>query len=287
MFPRTFKAVLLGFLLYFTAGVWAKPRDTSKVLSIGVVLFPGFQPLDVIGPLDMIFLLSGGQNMTLSTIWKETGPIWARAPPLANSEAAPPPAEGTLPSTYPLVGPHIVATHTFASAPKLDILLVPGGGGNVVLSENNDTVIEDFLVSRFDELEYLISVCTGAVSLAKSGLLNGRNATTSKYAWSWVTQFGQGVKWTPNARWVEDGKIWTSSGVSSGLDMTYALFKKILGEKATNIVVNAMEYTPHQDRHWDAFAVVHKVPGADTKRPLGDCVGPAGYDFKCARDKTH
>lgn len=257
--------------------------DPSKPLSIGIVLFPGFQPLDVIGPSDIIQLLSGSHNMTLSFIWKETGPVHARAP---HHKHNPLPGSNLPTMMYPVQAPSILATHTFANAPDLDILLVPGGMGNRALNENNDTVIEDFVAARYPQLQYLLSVCTGAASLAKSGVLNGRRATTNKAAWAWATQFGDGVEWVPSARWTVDGNIWTSSGVAAGIDMTYAFFKHLLGAAVVDPVLNGMEYTAHTDQHWDPFSVVHKVPGAASNRSLADCVGPAGYDYECSCAKN-
>lgn len=251
--------------------------DPNKAISIGILVFPGFQPLDIIGPLDIMMGLSSRfQNMTLSLIWKTTGPVTALAPPSANLPAA----------IYPRLAPSLVATHTFADTPKLDILLVPGGSGNRFLDESNDTSIEDFVAQRYPELQYLLSVCTGAASLAKSGVLEGKRATTNKASWKWATQFGNGkVDWVPNARWIEDGNIWTSSGVSAGIDMTYAFFKMLLGEDKAATVMNRIEYSPHLDKAWDPYAVVHKVPGADLSRSLGDCVGPVGYEFDCSGRK--
>lgn len=67
-------------------------------------------------------------------------------------------------------------------------------------------------------MEYLVGVSFGVVSLARSGVLNGRRATTNKSGWKWITTgHGENVTWVPQARWVEDGNIWTASGMASGM----------------------------------------------------------------------
>ncbi|KAH9437594.1 hypothetical protein MCOR27_007759 [Pyricularia oryzae] len=242
------------------------PPEFGPSLDIGIVLYPGFQPLDVIGPSDIMLLLSASVNMTISFIWKEAGPVWARSPD----------------TQLPIQAPSLMATHSFADAPPLDILLIPGGGGSRYLSAINDTAIEDFARERYPSLKYLLSVCTGSAFLAKAGLLDGRKATTNKAAWSFPTEFGNNVTWVPTARWVVDGNVWSSSGVSAGIDMTYAFLSTILGSQLIGSVVNTLEYAPHVNKDWDPYSVVHKVPGADTSRSLGECVGPAGYEFSCS-----
>lgn len=148
--------------------------------------------------------------MKLSLIANETGPVSSLIPPHV-----------MVPGQPPLTFDHTiamstVATHTFADAPRLDVLIVPGGMGNMALDQDGDTSVEDFIAERYGELKYLLSVCTGSVSLAKAGVLEGKKATTNKSQWGWVTQFGEGIDWVPTARWTVDDKIWTSSGVSSG-----------------------------------------------------------------------
>lgn len=148
--------------------------------------------------------------MTLSIIAKEIGQVTA-VPPAHIFVGSDTPKDVSF-----LIGPTITATHTFQNAPALDILFVPGGEGGVFLTVANDTSAQDFIVSRFDQLDHLLSVCTGAQILAKAGVLNGKRATTNKGAWNWSTSFGKNITWVPTARWTEDGNVWTSSGVAAG-----------------------------------------------------------------------
>lgn len=158
----------------------------------------------------MGFQLSHSYKVTLSVIAEETGPVTTIPPAHVMTEGEPPVDFGYM------LGPQITATHTFKNAPALDILLIPGGTGNMVLEHDGNTSIEDFVASRFEQLDYLLSVCTGTLSLAKSGVLSGKRATTNKRRWADVTQAGKNITWVPSARWVEDGKVWTSSGVAAG-----------------------------------------------------------------------
>lgn len=190
--------------------------------------------------------------MTLSVISHQAGPVTSLLPPHSH---------GSGPIEYFdfQLGPSMVATHSFSNAPALDVLFVPGGMGNVALAQNNDTSVEDFIVKRFDQLQYLCGICTGAVSLAKAGVLEGKKATTSKAGWGRVTREGTGITWVPQARWVEDGKVWTSSGIAAGLDFTYAFTKKLYGTQWPDYVMNAIEYMPHTNASSDPFATVHEV----------------------------
>jgi transcriptional regulator GlxA family with amidase domain len=150
------------------------------------------------------------------------------------------------------------ATHDPSTAPPLDLLLVPGG----IITGTE--WIEKFLQERYNSTDYIASVCTGASILARSGILDNKRATTNKRAWATVIENGKNVTWLPNARWVKDnsdanGKVWTSSGVAAGMDMTYALLGWMYGTEKLNATVNNIEYAPHTDEHWDPYAVVQKV----------------------------
>jgi putative intracellular protease/amidase len=188
--------------------------------------------------------------MTLSIISEKLGPVTSASPPHTLPD-------GTIVSTINQVNSYTIATHTPQDAPHLDLLLVPGGFGSWELG--SEPWIEEFIRERFDDTDYIASICTGSMSLAKAGVLEGKRATTNKWAWAWVVQHGVNVTWVPSARWTQDGKVWTSSGVAAGMDMTYALLSWMYGSGKVNDTMNSIELAPHTDEHWDPYAVVHKV----------------------------
>jgi transcriptional regulator GlxA family with amidase domain len=102
-----------------------------------------------------------------------------------------------------------------------------------------------------------MSVCTGAALLARSGLLDNRRATTNKMNFAWVAGNGPKVNWIKEARWVEDGKFWTSSGISAGIDMALAVIAQISSSETADQVATRMEYDWHRDAHLDPFAKIH------------------------------
>ncbi len=105
--------------------------------------------------------------MTLSVIAKEAGAVHSR-PPLHHGP------DGSVMDMSGMIDSQVVATHTFETAPPLDILMVPGGIGDLTLAEHKDRTIEDFIVSRFNTTEYVLSVCSSDGFLARAGVLEGR-----------------------------------------------------------------------------------------------------------------
>lgn len=242
-------------------------RNANRTLSVGYVVYDGFTILDVFGPLQFLSDLSWPFDINLSVIAKAVGPVHSR-PPVHHGP-------GGMPMDMSkMIDAQIVATHSFETAPPVDVLIVPGGIGDVTLMEQNDRSVEDFVASRFDATDYVLSVCTGAGFLARAGLLDGRRATATKGTWNQVTRHGKNVTWVPSARWVQDGKVWTSSGVSAGMDMMVAFLRHIYGDPVVNKSVNEVEYAPIVDPNWDPYSVIHKVPGANTSMSLVGTVGP-------------
>ena len=102
---------------------------------------------------------------------------------------------------------------------------------------------------------YVLSVCTGSALLAKAGLLEGRKATSNKRAFSWVASQSTEVKWDKKARWSIDGKFYTSSGVSAGMDMTLGFLADQHGIEFARKVAREIEYNWVEDKDNDTFVV--------------------------------
>lgn len=217
----------------------AQEPSSSLPKSFGYVLFPEFQALDVFGPLDALNVLSLGQeNMTLAILARTLEPV---------STQVTNPAFNLHNTKF---GQRVLPSHTFIDAPHLDVLIVPGGIGT-----DADVGIEiDFIRRTYPSLQYIISVCTGAGLLARAGLLDGRNATTNKAAWGPTTALGPRVHWITHARWVHDGNLWTSSGVSAGIDVLFAWMEAVFGNATATEVANTLEYERHLNASWDPFA---------------------------------
>lgn len=135
------------------------------------------------------------------------------------------------------------------------ILFVPGGSGT--REKVNDINFTEFIKNMANESKYILSVCTGSALLAKTGILNGKRATSNKRAFNWVVEQGQQVNWIKEARWVNDDKIYTSSGVSAGIDMALGFIGDILGKEKALEISNGIEYIWNENSEYDPFAKMY------------------------------
>lgn len=132
------------------------------------------------------------------------------------------------------------------------ILLVPGGYGTRALI--NDSEFLDMLKAVSVKAAWLLSVCTGSALLAKAGVLNGRKATSNKRAFDWVVGSNPEVNWVKKARWVVDGNLYTSSGVSAGMDMALGFIADRLGSEKALETAASIEYIWNSNKDEDPFA---------------------------------
>jgi putative intracellular protease/amidase len=203
-----------------------QPASTARSRTIGIVLFDNFETLDVFGPVQM----------------------WGRLPDHALAFVT---ADGQ--PVRSSQGSVVVPDWSFASAPQFDVLMVPGGQGTRPLVE--DAALLGFVRQQDAGTSWTTSVCTGAAILARAGVLDGRNATSNKRAFDWVKRQGDKVHWHGRARWVEDGKYVTSSGVSAGTDMALALVERLYDRAMADEAAHRAEYQWNDDPLDDPFAV--------------------------------
>jgi transcriptional regulator GlxA family with amidase domain len=162
-------------------------------------------------------------------------------------------------------------THNFTSPslPNLDLLLIPGGGG----TRSPDLDPEIAFIQRIaPHTRTIMTVCTGATLAARAGVLDGRNATTNKRAWAWATSTGPRTNWIAHARWVRDGNVWTTSGVSAGIDGALDWVAYFWGNQTAADLTLDAEYKRTVDWTDDPFADAYGDQDVPAKLP----VGPAG-----------
>lgn len=199
----------------------------ERPLMVGMVLFEGFQLLDVFGPLEMFTLLRDRARIVMLAM--EPGLV----------------KQGPY-------RPSVLAERSLADPGPLDLVFVPGGGGT--RSGVTNAALIAAIKALAEATPRVASVCTGSALLAKAGVLDGHRATTNKRAYAWATSQGPRVRWVPEARWVEDGKFASSSGISAGMDLALGLIAGLFDRETAVGVANAAEYTWHEDATWDPFA---------------------------------
>jgi transcriptional regulator GlxA family with amidase domain len=195
-------------------------------LRVGALLFEGFELLDFYGPLEMYGLL--GKEAAITVIAEKTGAVKSSAGPCGHAEA------------------------TMEECGGFDVLLVPGGIGTRKLRTQPSFV--SALKRLAEASELVTTVCTGSYLLASTGLLDGRRATSNKMVFEEVAGGAPKVNWVRKARWVEDGKYITSSGISAGMDMTLAVIAKLRGRETSVQVAARAEYHWQEDSTEDPFA---------------------------------
>lgn len=144
----------------------AAASSDSQPTKFAVALFPGFQLLDVAGPLDVLNILAQTHPHSLYILSSSLEPVHAGH-------------NSTFRET-------VVPTHTFDSAPEdIEVLLVPGGYG--ARDRASIQPLVEYVTRVYPKLRYLLTVCTGSAIVGMSGLLDGKKATTNKASWDWVS----------------------------------------------------------------------------------------------------
>jgi len=195
--------------------------------AVAVLLFNGAEIIDFAGPWEVF----GTAGFLVHTV-----------------------AESLEPHTM-VFGQKLVPDYTFDNSPKADILLVPGGG--VGRSMNNPRLIQ-WVQAKAKDVNHVMSVCTGAFILAKAGLLDGLNATTTYGMEDALSKSGTNIKVVYPRRFVDAGKIVTTAGLSSGIDGALHLVSKILGSGNAQSTALGMEYRWSPDSEYSRAALADR-----------------------------
>jgi cyclohexyl-isocyanide hydratase len=184
----------------------------SDRLQIGGIVFPGIDQADFTGPFEVLSRLPNSDFHILS---KDLAPVRD--------------AKGLV----------LTPNQVFSESPRLDLLLVPGGGGVNALMQDNETL--DFVRRQAAQARFVMSVCTGALVCGAAGLLKDRRATTHWASHHLLKYFGA----TPvNARVVVDGNLVTTAGVTAGYDGAFRVVSLLCGERVAQQIQLYLEYAP-------------------------------------------
>ncbi|MGA9855824.1 MAG: DJ-1/PfpI family protein [Gammaproteobacteria bacterium] len=192
-------------------------------MNFGILVFDQVEELDFAGPWEMLTMWSkvagGPENCLIASETKS---------PVTCSKGL-------------SVNPHV----SFKDCPRLDYLLVPGGIG--ARQQVNNRVLTDFVAAQAQNCKTVLSVCTGAFILHAAGLLSGKKATTH---WSALERLrALGDVQVVEQRFVRDGRIWTSAGISAGMDLMLAFIADVAGIDAAGQVQFQAEYYPAVTRY--------------------------------------
>lgn len=187
--------------------------------SVAILLFNDVEVLDFAGPFEVFSVtaeLNNYEFFHVYTVAAELGAIMA-----VNSLSVNP-------------------QYCFVDCPRPDILIVPGGIGSRA-AMNNPRIME-WVRTSSQHAELVLSVCSGARILAKSGLLDGLEATTHHEVIEHLRELAPRTTVRENVRFVDSGRIMTSGGISAGIDLSFHVVGKLLGEEVAAKTARYMEY---------------------------------------------
>ena len=215
------RRIALACLCFSLTGLLAASEPTRYTKNVAILLYDGVEVLDFSGPAEVFQAASGyGANgpekaFNLYTVSRKKSPVVS---------------QGFL---------HILPDYSIEDSPKPDILILPGGGSGVV---TRDAEWMEWVRTAGGGAEHVLTVCTGAFIAGKAGLLEGVEATTWYNAIPSLTREFPNTRVQPGRRFVDNGKIVTTAGVSAGIDGSLHLVARLLGRYVADRTAEYMEY---------------------------------------------
>jgi transcriptional regulator GlxA family with amidase domain len=186
-------------------------------LTVGILLFDEVEVLDFCGPFEVFSVTCKDEEKLFEVITvAENRTITARN------------------------GLRVKPTHTLDSAPEFDIFLTPGGLGT--RKEIHNTSLVEWIRRRAERSDLVLSVCTGALLLAKAGLLTNLKATTHRAGIDLLRELSPSTEILQGERFVDNGKFVLSAGISAGIDMSFHIVSRLVGTDIALQTARYMEY---------------------------------------------
>lgn len=208
-------------LVLWVIELWHGDGMANDTKHVGIVLFAEVEELDAIGPWEVLSYWSHNfpqDNYTVSTLSAAGGLVRC--------------AKGLT----------VQAAYSFADAPPLQVLLHPGGQGT--RSQLHDEAYLDWVRRQRGVVPLLTSVCTGSLVYAAAGLLHERPATTHWNSLDQLTELDATIDVRREERFVDDGEVVTSAGISAGIDMALHLVARLAGTERAHQVRRGIQYDP-------------------------------------------
>ena len=189
--------------------------------TIGIVLFPGTEELDAVGAWEVLAFWTRefpDDGYAVTTLSRDGGAVEC--------------AKGLV----------IQSAHSYADAPELEVLLYPGGQGTRPQLEDEEQL--EWVRAQRNRTPLMTSVCTGSLVYAAAGLLRGRPATTHWASLDRLSELDSTIEVRADQRFVDDGDVVTSAGVSAGIDMALHLVRRFAGADRAREVRRLIQYDP-------------------------------------------
>lgn len=198
-----------------------------KQRNVAILIFNDVEVLDFCGPFEVFSVTAQHDNVSPFNVYT----VAEYSPVVARNKLS--------------INPH----YTLEDCPKPDILVIPGGGGRRAdgtgygtRKEMNNQLLLDWINKCYPDVEIVLSVCTGALVLAKAGLVEGIAATTHHGAFEQLRELAPSAEVTEDERVVDSGKLVFSGGISAGIDAAFYLVAKLLGRETALETAAYMEY---------------------------------------------
>lgn len=197
--------------------------------SVGIYLFPDVEVLDFAGPYEVF--------TTASRVFKRANPSLPEPFSVFTVARAASPVRSRA-------GLLVHPDHSFASHPHIDLLLVPGG---IVTKELGAPVVTAWIAATAATAKHTASVCTGSFLLAQAGLLDNRSATTHWEDIQEMEVLFPAVRMVKQRRWVDEGSIVTSAGISAGIDMSLHMVERLAGRELALLTARQLDFDWNED----------------------------------------